>query len=379
MDVRTVPARRREEPVADAGGDPGLVFTAYVRALAPGGRPSPELAEAFWRKLRDALAAELRRRSLWSASPGHLGLHGAGAWTDEAVDEVAVDLYAYLLDRLQHLHAQLKVKPNVEGLVFRNLHNYLYDTQKKHDPLGFRTFAAAQAAARRLIAAGTLQVLAGDPGVRNDTVLGFAPEAGPGDAAGDAAFAATVRSWNDDLLPDLVTARGRRRDEVALRLARHVAALPAAGVAAFRFRDLVAALKGDARARWSAVWSQQQGETALEEAGDDFVAVVRTVRPDPRIDERNAFAKTLACMAEALEHRAESPATRDYLGKLWDFLCHHAAAGQDDELPSARRIARLLGIPRDRLPGLRTTLGEWLEECRGRPGGQRRKPAVKSS
>lgn len=363
-------------------GAPGLVFTSFIRALASGARPPPELAEAFWRKLRDALLSELRKRSLWSASPGHLGLHGFGAWTDEAVDEVAVDLYAYLLDRLQHLHAQLRVKPNVEGLVFRNLHNYLYDTQKKHDPLGFRTFAAAQAAVRRLIAAGTLHVLAGDPGGRNDTVLGFAPEAEAG-APADAAFAATVRSWNDDLLPDLVTARGQGRDEVARRLARHVAGLAGEGVAAFRFQDLVAALKSDARARWSAVWSREQGETALEEADDGLLAVVRLVRPDPRIEQRDAFAKILACMAEAFERRAESSKAREDLQKLWDFLCHHAAAGQGDDLPSGRGIARLLGISRDRLPVLRTTLGEWLEECReslrGGAAGRGRESAVKSS
>ena len=37
-----------------------------------------------------------------------------------------------------NLAARLETMDNVDGLVFRNIGNFLYERQKRHDPLGFR-------------------------------------------------------------------------------------------------------------------------------------------------------------------------------------------------------------------------------------------------
>lgn len=344
--------------------DVSLVFTAYVRAFEAGGAaPDPELFERFWSKLRMIFVGEIKKRTMWTASPGYLGVYGAASWSDEAIDEALVDVYAFLLDRLPSLRAQLRLQDNVEGLVFRNLHNYLYDVQRRHDPLGFRVFDVAQRAVRRLLRDGRLHLLRGPAGVRNDTVVGFEPEVA---VAADADWDALVRTWNDDLLPDLVTARGRAVDEAAARLAERLPELNAAGVGAFRFKDLVDPLKRDVRLRWSELWSREEGEIAFEQEEDALTTVVWRALPDSDVEDRDAFAKLVTCMTEALESSDVPPATRDELGKLWILLRHHAAADEDERPPSGRQASRLLGIPRDRLPSLQAVLGEWLERCRRR-------------
>ncbi|MCP4655677.1 MAG: hypothetical protein GY856_09690, partial [bacterium] len=322
----------------------------YVRSLEPGETQDPDLFAAVWDKLRDALIAELRRRSLWGAPPSYLGICGAAGWSDQdALDELVTDCYTFIfLDRLPGLKAQLKVKPNVEGLVFRGIHNFLYDTQKRHDPLGFGVFGVLQSAVRQSVTAGTLHVLAGAPGVGNDTVLGFAPDHDPEQARG-AGLAELVKVWNDDLLPELVTARGKVRDQVTTRLATHLSRLPLRGIEAFRFKDVIDPLKNDVRARWSAVRVQSEGETAVEDGDEDLMVIVRQVRPDSGVEERESFEKLLAGVAEALEGIDESARTRAYLETLWAFLRSHAAESPEEgsatdpadpkayELPSRRK------------------------------------------
>ncbi|MCP4656991.1 MAG: hypothetical protein GY856_16390 [bacterium] len=361
-----------------------LVFTEYVRSLQSGGEPrDPDLFGALWKKLRDALIAEMRKRSLWSAPPSYVGIYGAAGWRDpDALDELVTDCFTFVfLSRLHGLKAQLRVKDNIEGLVFRSIQNFLYDTQKRQDPLGFRVFVVLQTALRQAIAAGVLHVLRGDPGVGNETVLGFAPGSEVGQAR-EAELREHVRGWNDDLLPDLITARGKGQDRIVMRLSTHISRLPVHGIEVFRFKDLIDLLKSDVRARWNVIRRYSEGETAIENGDDDFVVIVRRVRPDSGVEERESFDKLIACVTEALERIEESAQTKVYIERLWVFLRSHAAEPAETqpaadpadpkayELPSRRKIAKLLGIPRDRLAGLHATLGDLVEWCRAAGSGK---------
>ncbi len=343
------------------------VFTDYVRVLAAGGSADDELAKAVWEKLRSALAGELHRRGLWNAPPGYLGLHSSHSWSEgDALEELTADVFAYNHRRASSMAAQLKVRDSVEGMWFRNIRNFLYNTQRKLDPIGFRCFLLAQTACRQLIDDGTLRVLEGKPTVRNETVLGFAA----GEARG-AALDDLVRRWNDELLPGLITARRKNKDEVVARLAARISQLPASGVEVFRFKDLLDPLKNDARDRWHAIGMRQEGEVAIE-AGDReqaFPRLVRLIRPDSSFEERESFGKLLACVAEALDRFEGRAKTRTYLERFWDLLRNHAAEPADEaELPAGRQMAETLGIPRGRLPDLLSKLGAFIEDCQGAAG-----------
>ena len=349
-----------------------LIFTDYVRALEPGEDPSAERFETLWRRLRSALVAELRKRSLWDAPPSYLGIYGGGSWSQgETLEELLLDCYAFVfVDRLEGLKAQLAMRENVEGLVFRNIRNFLYTMQKKHDPLGFRVFQTLQTAVRQAIDAERIYVLAGDPKIRNDTVLGFAPWL-DAEELRRTDLDEAVKGWGGELLPELVTARGNALEETTASLCSCLVRLESKGVELFRFKEVVDPLKQEVRAHWRTLWQQTEGETGFEDGGGDLVRLVRLVRPDCGFEERQSFQCLLVCVAEAVAAvEGLTDKTRGYLHKLWVFLRSQVAEDQEDRLPAKQKIAAALGIPRYRLPELLDILGSHVEAC----SGQRTKP-----
>ncbi len=379
--------RKRQALLEDAGA-----FTDHVRLLT-GGRPLDEASLApLWSALRAALRAELRRRGLWESPPAYVGIYGWDSWETPgemrqgALEELLFECYTYIfIQRLRGLEAQLKVKPNIDGLVFLNIRHFLHERQKEHDPLGSQVFEVLRSAVRMAVEEGALRVVSGDEGVRNDTVLSFSPE--PQSPAPREAVAALVPSWNDDLLPDLVTLRGQRQEEVVRRLRDLLPELRREGIAAFRFKDLVDPLKADVRKRWAAILDESQGEAAPQGGEEEGRSRVRVVSPDQRVEERQVFRWLIDCVLTALRRLDTSEKTREYLVTLWQFVRLQASEGEgpaapgsrlgqllretgDEERPSLRRLAEQLRIPRERLPGLYETLGSLLERCRAANSGR---------
>jgi hypothetical protein len=373
-------------------------FTEFVRSAGEEGAIADERLEEVMAALRLALRGELRRRGLWNKPPSYLGIYGWESWISRrerpgppagggvrllgegALDELLVDCYAFIfVDRLRTLKAQLLVKPNIDGLVFLNIRNFLYERQKEHDPLGFRVFEVVSAAVRKCLAEGTLHWLEGDPRVRNDTVLGFDP------AADSLPRQVDLRTWagrvDDELLPELVTARGERQDEVTARLALRLRELRREGIESLRFKDLLDALKDGVRERWAVIL--QSDERIETEQGQGTAARAWLDRPGRVYEERERFRALVSCVLEALE-RLQAPAkTRAYLSTLWQYLRLHCVDPGDEgsaaglsaaDLPGGRRarqgrpsdrtLSELLRIPREQLPQLFATLGRLVERCR---------------
>lgn len=355
-------------------------FTRFVRDLEPDGpleRKDGDFDEV-WAALRRLLVRELKRRSLWSLPPPCLGIYGCATWADpEGVEELVADCFVFVFaERFRSLKAQLRNKPNIEGLILRNVRNFLHETQRRHDPVGFRVFTVLRSTVRSAQAAGKLHVIAGSPAVRHDTVLAFRPQTSPEQAARREELRLYTPAWNDDLLPDLITARGWDVRQVTARLERHLHGLASAGVPAFRFHDLVDALRQDARARWRAVWVHTPEGIPPRREEDGLAAVARLMEL-PGEDERESLQRLLACLEHSVERVAEPPArSRDYLRRLLLFLQTHAADCPEErgvpgkELPSYRQISKLLAIPRERLPDLFRTLLELAEACRRKITGE---------
>lgn len=368
---------------APSTGTRAPVFTEYVGSLGRSGEPPDrESFERTWRALKRALRTELRRRGLWSSLPRYLGVVGADAWTEEALDELVADAYVFnFVHRLRSLRAQLEVKPNVEGLVRLNLKNFLYERQRRHDPLGCRLFGTLRGALRELVATGELEVDGGDPGIRNDTVLRFpdAPPEAEGDPPAPAArlLDGLVAPWSDALLPDLVTARGKRHEAVAAALRRRIVDLRGRGVGGFTVKDLADPLKKAVRERWRALHVGGEAGGAGGETGEPdelFAETRRTYRPDDEIEDTEAFEKLTACVEHHLRGLEAGEQRREHLHALWQFLRLHAAGERD--LPSRRKLGESLGIPRNRFPELYETLRGLLESCRRllfQPSGRARR------
>lgn len=380
-----------------AGAEEAGVFTAHVRALGAKEPLGSQEFEVFWAALRAALRGEIKKRGLWDSPPAYLGIYGSESWEtagagkahESALEELLVECYSYIfVDRLRSLQAQLAVKPNIEGLVFLNIRHFLHERQKQHDPIGSQVFEVLQSAVRAAIGEAELRVLAGDDKVRNDTVLGFVEGMElPGQGRGE--LPSLVARWNDELLPDLVTSRGRRQEEVIQRLRERLPDLEREGIHTFRFKDLVDPLKADVRARWAAILDLAFGESAPEREGEREGSTVRLTGPDVGIEERQLFRKLVECVLTSLAHLDTDEKTRGYLNVLWQFVRAQASEGVepgavsrldrtlgveietgDEERPSLRKLAEQLHIPRERLPALYRTLGDLLEWCRAANSGK---------
>lgn len=365
------------------------VFTDHVRSLEAGGPLDSRRFEEVWTALRAALRSELKKRGLWESPPTYLGVYGGESWTsadslkgqDGALEELLAECYSYIfVSRLRSLQAQLKVKPNIDGLVFLNIRHFLHERQKQHDPIGSQIFEVLQSAVRLGIGEGELRVLSGDERVRNDTVLGFVEGMEvAGRVRGE--LSALVALWNDDLLPDLVTSRGQKQEDVVERLRGRLPDLSREGIVTFRFKDLVDPMKADVRARWAALLDLALGESVSQKEGREAGTIVRLVEPDSGIEERELFQKLVECVLTSLKRLEVDGKTRGYLAILWQFLRVQASEGMEesrvsrldralkveietaDERPSLRKLAEQLHIPRERLPTLYKTLGDLLERC----------------
>jgi len=393
LNLTRIPWRTRRE---ETDADESRVFTDHVRALATGELLDSRRFEALWMALRAALRSELKKRGLWESPPFYLGVYGGESWEpagagkghEGALEELLAECYSYIfVARLRSLQAQLKVKPNIDGLVYLNIRHFLHERQREHDPIGFQVFEVLQAAVRAAVKEGELRVLAGDERMRNDTVLGFVEGMEvPGRGRGE--FPSLVARWNDDLLPDLVTLRGQRQQEVVQRLRERLPDLRREGIVTFRFKDLVDPFKADVRARWAALLDLAFGESAPQK-GEGAGTVVRLVEPDRGIEERELFRKLVECVLTSLKRLEIDEKTRGYLSVLWQFLRIQASEGieveavsrldralmaemqsLDEERPSLRKLAEQLHIPRERLPALYKTLGELLEWCRAANSGK---------
>lgn len=356
-----------------------LIFTEHVRALASGAEPTDKELDVVFKKLRDALRKEMQQRGVWSASPSFLGVLGSESWfDDEALDELVNDCYTFsFIHRQTGLEGLLASQENIEGIIFLNIRNFLFERQKQHDPIGYRVFSVLRQAVQQSIDERHLVVLEGNSNVDNGTLLASRadPDLIPADTAD---LASWIEDWIHRFLPKLITSRGEGRQKIIGELSILLAELPSRGIECFRFKDLVAPLKMTVRKKWTALWDQTRGDSGFEDSGfedsdDGFVRIVQFIQPSSDFEEREHLQQLIACVDHAIDVLEARSAARSQLRQLWAFLQGHAA-GEDrpedagtpspDKLPSYRRIGEQLEIPRYRLPELFAILGQLIERCR---------------
>lgn len=387
--------RPRDVPWATAAGplteaDDGLgalavsgPFTRFVRECEPGREPEPALAAAMWSAFGRAVRQELRRRSLTQGSPQWLGIYGFRGWWEAAgrggpLEDLLAEAYRYVfVERFAALKAQTLAKTNIEGVVLASIRHFLHDRQRLHDRLGTRLFEVLSLAARRAVARGELTVLAGSAKLGSSTILAVGERTSSSDLAQPETLAAIVRQWNDELLPELVTASRAGKRRIVEELASRLAGLELAGVAAFRFGDLMTPLKADVRRRWAALLAPaEEEEPPDDEDARSFRRLRRSFEPtfEAQVIAADRFAKLIDCADSAIEASRESEGTRGYLRRLLLFLRAFATeegvdltdeegGGEEDRLPSFRRLAEHLKIPRERLKKLIGILKSFLEPC----------------
>jgi hypothetical protein len=363
-------------------------FTRFMRDCEPGREPEPALASAMWSAFGRAVRQELRRRSLSQGLPQWLGIYGFRGWWEATgrggpFEDLLAEAYRYVfVERFPALKAQTLAKANIEGVVVASIRHFLHDRQRLHDRLGARLFEVLSLSVGHAVTRGDLTVVAGSAKIGSSTVLAVGERASSADLATPETLAPIVRRWNDQLLPELVTASRADKRRLIEELARRLAELELAGVATFRFGDLIAPFKADVRQRWSALLAPDEDELSDDEDARGFRRLRRNFEPtfETHVIAADRFAKLMDCADSAIETSPESERTRGYLRRVLLFLRAFASeqgetlekeSGEDkDQLPSFRRLAEHLKIPRERLGELIGTLKSFLGRCRERLDGE---------
>lgn len=342
------------------------VFSDYVALLGRGGEPDLLSYEAVREELRGVLVREMHRRGLWNLPPAYLGCTGA-RWSDGGLDELVTDAYTFVfIDRLNGLIDQQRLKTNIRPMVVRNVRHFLTERQKNADPLGYRLFGRLREAVaigirdKRLVAVNHGPRRKGDT-VRNNTVLTFRSPSVAVTRRDE--LAERVRRWNDELLPDLVTAEGSAVPKVVEQLSEKVLALADDGVVAFRFGDLIDELKDDVRGRWQAIGQASIGPLGTEYEDDETPSAIQFIEPDDEPDWPQRLLLIQDCVETAIEDE-RGPKRRRDLRSLWFWIrAKRLDAGEYGALPKLTELGRQLGLTRDRVRQLFERLRPMVEAC----------------
>lgn len=368
-----------------------MTVADFVRSLAPDGEPTDHALDALWGNLRRRLRRALQRRGLWDRPPIYLGISGGEAWWSDdrsddggvptgggdALDEMVTDFYVEtFIERLPVLLRYVEQGDDLERVVALRIRQFLHQRQRRNDPLGHALFRWLRDALELATADGRLAIessgaAARRPKISNDTV--FLAGSAASETAGEAALAAAVSRWSNDLLVDWACARGLRMRPLVDRLAGHLAGLGEAGVARFDLKSLLDVFKRDVRQRLADLLGDP---AAAEEAPDDAL----------RVEQRDRIRAISGCVEAAIRQGGGQQRTRDQLLALWRFLERFALAADEEiarttsplsaavlaqeELPSHRRLSRLLGIRHDRFPALLARLKEEVRHCLDSPAGR---------
>ncbi len=348
------------------------IYTRYLSSLPDDGRPPDEaLFEEVVAQLRTDLKRELRRRGLSTQPPSYLGIN-ENRWDGDALEMLVNEVYIYVfMQRVKDLKRQLDVRPNIDGLVVLNIRYCLTGLQREADPIGYRVFEHSKAAALKVIESGAIHILSGNKRIRNDTVLGFDRHKRSEDicqnldqGAGD---------LYDALLVEMIQARGRAVPKLIEKLADAVVDLKAAGVKAFRFKDLVDLLKLKVRRCLEGVWANES-DFGVDEIDEDHKALVPIVRPRFFEDGVRVLDEWLRCVALWINELPKDK--KAIVWSLWKLLRSFTLdADPDAETPrrlSYRKLGQLLDIDRERVPVLLRTIRHIVRKCRS---GEDAKPS----
>jgi hypothetical protein len=258
-----------------------MSFTEHVRTFGHDCDPAACILPRLERLLRD----RMRRRNLLGAPPSYLG-YDVPSWNAEgAFEDVVVDCYIFAIaTRIEGLRNQVRVHANIDGLVVRNVDNFLLERQSRRDPIGYAVFGNLAAALADLVASGEVTLDGLESGqLRSASVVHLDPErsAAPSDPARLQAAVADAPGWGEALAGlTSITDEGR---EWIVEFLRH---LRTSGIRCVRVADFVSAVASRARADWASRHAVPAGQLG-HEGGDDLRALVRLVWPDESVEARD--------------------------------------------------------------------------------------------
>lgn len=340
-----------------------LIFSITVDQLARVEPPDNATLCELLGTLRGTLVIELKRRGVWRAPPSFLRIVG-DSWTangSEALHELAQDAYFYIfVQRLGTLIEGRRHGHDVGPLVYKLIRQFISKRQRSADPVGYGIYSKLRDAVQKLAETEQLHIAGEGQRIHNRTMLAFTKHEGKNaQPTAAATLAELVSPWNQDLMPELVTALGKAVIPLIENLQERILSLNTQGVEAFRFGDLITPLKRDARQRWNAVWAETRGEIGIGEAKEDgFAEMVPITRPHHPVE----YESLLDCVASAIGGH-DPGGDQGSLWYLWVWTRGVHRTGDEPRRVSVNGVATLLEVSRRRVGKLLKVLQGMVTTC----------------
>lgn len=335
-----------------------ISFTEHVRTFGRDCDP----AACVLPRLEQLLRQRMRRRNLISAPPAYLGYDLPSWGTEGAFEDVVVDCYVFAVaKRIEGLRNQLRTRVNIDGLITRNVDNFLTERQSRRDPVGYAIFGNVEGAAEGLAAMGQLTVegvqdgrLRGESLLRLDQAGSVEPiaslylQAAVADAAG----------WGEALASLTSTT-----DEGQTWVADFLQRLRAAGFGCIRVSDLVFAIGSRARADWAARHADRVRELGHEGEHEDYT-LVRVVWPDESVEIQDQLTMLKRVVPELIgqeqQQRVRNGLTVVF--EAWIRMIEDGGLSSPKQVDLAEQLSMSEKTLSDYLKRLRILIGTILQQ-----------------
>jgi hypothetical protein len=288
------------------------------------------LPESVFHSLLKTIAKALRermyQRGLWNNHTNFLGYPSAGNWDQDPslFDEMVFDCYMFAIaKRLRSLTNAMQRFDNIDGLVFRNINNFLTERQRTHDPIGY-------AVAQNLICA--LQ-----DGIESGTII---PEGLKRGKICNQTFFSFESSKITDDDPELISKvlrnnqtwlkirlkLAKRNKRVQQQLCELICAFEGAGINFFNFKTLVNIMKNDVRASYIDIEKYEQQEEFYIDC----------------YELNSLFHQWYINMIKLIEQSNHQRRVRHNLKLI--FMARVKSITNADEIPSQSQLAKQLNV-----------------------------------
>lgn len=335
-------AAARVEARSDAAGD----FKALVLELAGSGQA---LRIEHVRRIKPLVVGELRARGLLFGPPEFVGYGDLSAWDEQSLDLIACDALEWaVLRRLDALAAKAEVFPNIDGLVVRNVRNFLTERQAAVDPVGASVYRNLRAGAARGMKAGWLVSSAARCPPARDQVLGGSVEGKTWSPERIEAQIDPTPGWWDNLRS--VGEGGAGAPAAGAEILR---SLLAAGVEAFTVSDVARALAPGCRGLLAARnVGEEVGFDGDEDAPGALVLVVRPIE----FETYRGWLDFVEQVVDAIDALDTPPERRAAISRVFATL---VALNEQERLEDSTQRALC-----ERLALAKSTLNDYIQVLR---------------
>lgn len=324
------------------GGGQGR-YRVHIERLA---REEPPVLEVF-DELRRDLQLYLNDRGLRRLSPQLLGYPELESWSRrDDLDRLSMDCYDWALYRRRRgLSCKLAVYENLDGLVRRNVDNFLGYRQQRNDPVGNALYENCRGAAEVGVAKGWWITTTDAPGERlhHPTSAPTAPAIEPPQLR---LQLRRLDGWGA-VERELWACQTRLHE----RLAELLLAALMSEAFSFRVVDVVQAIRSEVREAWlSRFRAAVGGPDELTDHGSGHGELAR-----------RDFCRLIDLLRQEVRGQRKGTEVSN-LERVFEEVAHHCLAAETDDELGQSELARRLGLSRstvhDQIKRLRDLLIE---------------------